>query len=234
MSGSATLGELAALTAESRSPREYLAARTAWLEAMFDCDTVYQGAAVRSRPLGAFVTGIGERGAATCEARGYWPDRHAINRRAIACGGVAMDDELLTARERRERPFYREVMRPLGLESTLVTVVTIRGEALSSVYFGWTKRTRPSTRALEAMRAALPILALGERLHAGTPVTHVGLSPRERQVLGMLVRGLTNQEIALLLGTAIGTVKNQVASLLRKTGTSNRSELAYWAASLDA
>lgn len=233
MSRLATLGELAALTAESRTANEYMAARTAWLEALFDCDTVYQGGATRSRPLSPIVTGLGEASTAACEERGYWPDRHVINRRAIARGGVAMDDEILTTRERRERPFYREVMRPLRLRSSLVTVVTMRGEALSTVYFGWTGTARPSRRALDAMRAALPILALGERLHADTPVCHVGLSPRERQVLGMLVRGLTNKEIATLLGTALGTVKNQVASLLRKTGTSNRSELAYWTASND-
>jgi len=149
-------------------------------------------------------------------------------------GGVALDEDLLTAKERQELPFYREVMTPLRLRSTLVGLVKMRGEVLSCVYLGWTSKHRPSERTHARLHATLPLLALGERVHLtqcpSLPVVS-GLSPRESEILCMLTRGLTNLEIAQLLGTAPSTVKNQVSSLFRKTGTSNRSELAFWAAS---
>jgi DNA-binding CsgD family transcriptional regulator len=231
------LGELATLSAESRDAHEYMSARAAWLKSTFDFDALYQGAAFRARPLAASVNGVGRSTMTACEAHGYWPDRHRINRRALARGGVALDDDLLTTKERQELPFYREVMRALRLRSTLIGLVTMRGEVLSCVYLGWTTKHRPSERTRARLRAALPLLALGERAHPpdrpNLPAVP-GISAREREVLSMLARGLTNLEIARLLGTAPNTVKNQVSSLLRKTGTSNRSELAFWAASYES
>ena len=48
-------------------------------------------------------------------------------------------------------------------------------------------------------------------------------------MLGQLVRGATNLEIAARLGSSPKTVKNQVASILGKTGAKNRTELVYLA-----
>lgn len=228
------LGDLAVLTTESRTAEAYLGARAAWLKATFDFDTLYQGAAFRERPLAPIVKGVGRSAVTACEAHGYWPDRHRINGRALGRGGAALDDELLTTRERQELPFYREVMAPLGLRSTLVGLVRMRGEVLSCVYFGWTTKHRPRDRTRAQFLAMLPLLALGERAHPQDRRSLPdipGLSRRETEVLSLLARGLTNFEIAQLLGTSPSTVKNQVASLLRKTETSNRSELAFWAAS---
>jgi DNA-binding NarL/FixJ family response regulator len=51
------------------------------------------------------------------------------------------------------------------------------------------------------------------------------LTPAERDVLELLRRGLTNQQIAALRGRSINTVKNQVAALMRKTGGESRRAL---------
>jgi DNA-binding NarL/FixJ family response regulator len=42
------------------------------------------------------------------------------------------------------------------------------------------------------------------------------LTPREREVLNLLARGLSNQEIADILFIEVGTVKNHVHSIFRK------------------
>ena len=52
----------------------------------------------------------------------------------------------------------------------------------------------------------------------------VALSPREREVLGFLREGLTNAEIADLLGITSHGVKKRVASLLAKLGASDRAQ----------
>ena len=52
------------------------------------------------------------------------------------------------------------------------------------------------------------------------------LTPREREVCRLMVRGLPNREIAALNGTAAGTVKLQRASVLEKLQVEAMSELA--------
>ena len=52
------------------------------------------------------------------------------------------------------------------------------------------------------------------------------LTPRERELLGYLVQGLTYAEIAATLVISEKTVSSHVSNLLRKTGTSSRVELA--------
>jgi DNA-binding NarL/FixJ family response regulator len=60
------------------------------------------------------------------------------------------------------------------------------------------------------------------------PPNQVGddLTPRERDVLEALVRGLRNEEIAHELGIAPGTVRAYVSNLLAKLGVDNRTGAA--------
>jgi DNA-binding CsgD family transcriptional regulator len=53
-----------------------------------------------------------------------------------------------------------------------------------------------------------------------------GLSPREREILGMASLGLTNAEIARRLEVTVHAVKFHLASVYRKLGVTNRTEAA--------
>lgn len=57
----------------------------------------------------------------------------------------------------------------------------------------------------------------------------VELTARERQVLGCLATGMSNQQVASTLGISIRTVAVHVSSLLRKTRSTSRTEAALWA-----
>ena len=53
-----------------------------------------------------------------------------------------------------------------------------------------------------------------------------GLTPREREILGLIEAGRTNKAIALELGCSQSTVKNHVHAVLTKLGVSRRGEAA--------
>jgi len=61
------------------------------------------------------------------------------------------------------------------------------------------------------------------------PESEVRLSARERQVLALLARGLTNKEIAAALFIAEVTARDYVSGIYRKVDAGNRAEAAAWA-----
>lgn len=62
---------------------------------------------------------------------------------------------------------------------------------------------------------------------AATPADGAGhLTPREREVLLLIERGMTNKQIAQDLGIEVRTVKNHVHNLLEKLRVSRRGEAA--------
>jgi DNA-binding NarL/FixJ family response regulator len=54
------------------------------------------------------------------------------------------------------------------------------------------------------------------------------LTPREREIAGLVCEGLSNKQIAAKLGSCESTVKHQVYSLMDKTGMGSRYELMAW------
>lgn len=60
-----------------------------------------------------------------------------------------------------------------------------------------------------------------------------GLSPRERQLVGLVAQGRRNREIAAELGITEGTVKVYLHAIFGKLGVANRTELAMRAGDKD-
>ena len=58
-----------------------------------------------------------------------------------------------------------------------------------------------------------------------------GLSDREMQILGYLLNGAQNKQIARELQMCEGTVKVHLKAILKKVGAQNRTQAALWAAS---
>ena len=56
------------------------------------------------------------------------------------------------------------------------------------------------------------------------------ITPREREVLALVAAGMANKQIAATLAVSARTVEKHIESLLRKTGTSSRTQLALAAA----
>jgi DNA-binding NarL/FixJ family response regulator len=56
------------------------------------------------------------------------------------------------------------------------------------------------------------------------PAIRAGLSPRQREVLDLMLRGLSNAQIAERLVVTVPTVKSHVRAVLRASGSVNRAE----------
>ena len=94
----------------------------------------------------------------------------------------------------------------------------------------------------EALIQSLQLILLGEKVFpttlapmlldmtaAGPQHSVRGLSPREREILQLLVTGASNKLIATRLGITEATVKVHLKTLLRKIDVNNRTQAAIWA-----
>jgi two-component system nitrate/nitrite response regulator NarL len=94
----------------------------------------------------------------------------------------------------------------------------------------------------EALVQSLQLVLMGEKVYptnlaallteAGAPVPQDslrGISPREQQILQLLLTGASNKAIGNRLGITEATVKVHLKTLLRKIDVSNRTQAAIWA-----
>jgi DNA-binding NarL/FixJ family response regulator len=63
----------------------------------------------------------------------------------------------------------------------------------------------------------------------GSPDVSIDFTPREQNILELVVEGLMNKEIARRLGTTVRNVEKYVSRLFAKTGTASRTELVRYA-----
>jgi DNA-binding NarL/FixJ family response regulator len=63
----------------------------------------------------------------------------------------------------------------------------------------------------------------------GSPDVSIDFTPREQDILELVVEGLMNKEIARRLGTTVRNVEKYVSRLFAKTGTASRTELVRYA-----
>ena len=122
--------------------------------------------------------------------------------RSLRRGGHAVPALLMTAN--RERGF-NELVREVGAQGSIM-----------------------KTGRAEELAAALRAVLRGERVvdgrHPARAVERGALTPREREVLRFVARGLTNREIARELGVTPETVKTLLARTFAKLGVRRRAE----------
>jgi len=148
----------------------------------------------------------------------YHPDVTLIDLRLPAMSGV---ETIRSIRQSHPRAKF-------------VVLTTYEGDedihqALEAGALGYLIKGMPHEALISALR----------RVHAGgrylpAPVTKIletrtpdsDLSPREREVLQLVVRGRSNREIAVDLGISEATVKTHISVILMRMGVSDRTQAA--------
>lgn len=134
--------------------------------------------------------------------------------RPIVAFGVREDDQALVY-----RCFSSGIQGVLPAEAGVEEIyVALIAAARGSVTFpAWMRATAAELRSEAQMSLPLPHL----------------LSPRERQIVGLIGARLRNREIARLLRIELSTVKNHVHNILVKLRLRRRIEIARIAGYLD-
>lgn len=141
----------------------------------------------------------------------------------VAADLLATGDELLAS-----RPWWRRLLRLLVLEAA---VVDGWGDPVPALRADLTAFERDGEHLLA--RTCRDLLrqagAPTRRGRGSTPVPPalraLGVTSREMDVLGLVADGLSNAEVARRLFVSPRTVETHVASLLAKTGTTDRGGL---------
>ena len=134
--------------------------------------------------------------------------------RVLVVGMVEPSVQVLAALRAGARGYLAMDASPGDLVAA-VRIVAAGGAVLGPHTLSWLLDRYGAVRAGEA---------------AGTPVELTALTEREREVLVLLARGLTNAEIAARLSVGETTVKTHVAHVLAKLGLRDRVQavvLAY-------
>lgn len=92
----------------------------------------------------------------------------------------------------------------------------------------------PKSASPEVMMAALQVILAGGTYVPAQGILHQGISleerrdltDRQREVLSLIARNLSNKEIAAALGMRVNTVRVHVAAILDALGVDNRVEAA--------
>jgi DNA-binding NarL/FixJ family response regulator len=149
--------------------------------------------------------------------------------------GIALEDAdaiEVTGEILKLRPRTKVIL----MQSSRDEDVTLR--AIRSGALGVVSTRAPASRLIEALRtvtqgrsyvgsAAWDVVLnrLAKTRQKDHPTGLESLSPRQRQILALIARGRTTNEIAAILGAGVGAVRSQRQEIMRKIGVKNTAEL---------
>jgi DNA-binding NarL/FixJ family response regulator len=100
-------------------------------------------------------------------------------------------------------------------------------EALRLVLVGGTYVPPQALRAIALQKPDRGASPAAPQAPTGTPLKSLGLTPRQIDVLTLLVQGKPNKLICRTLNLAEGTVKTHTAAIYRALGVMNRTQAVY-------
>jgi two-component system nitrate/nitrite response regulator NarL len=188
-------------------------------------------ALLSSEPGLVVVGDAADAGEAQRQAERLQPDVILLDNHLPGVTGVQAIPALLAACPRAKVLMLtvsddeRDLADALGAGASGYLLKTIEGDALAQAIVRSVRGDAVVTPEMTTKLVAA--LRQGARLPEPVPAHPLAeLSPREREVLAAIGRGVTNKEIAREFAIAESTVKIHVQHLFRKLGVSSRVQLA--------
>ena len=131
----------------------------------------------------------------------------------------------------------REIMSAAPETKILVLTTFATSDSISEVLAAGARGVVLKNIPREQLLSSIRRVAAGEQvlsedvkalLSEDPPIE--ALSPRQREMLNMLVRGISNREMATILGISVTVVKEHITALYGKLGAANRTEAVAVAA----
>ena len=125
----------------------------------------------------------------------------------------------------------REIMSAMPETKILVLTTFATSDSISNVLAAGARGVVLKTIPRDQLLSSINRIVAGERvlsedvkaiLSEDPPVE--ALSPRQGEILNMLGRGMSNREMAQILGISVTVVKEHISALYGKLGASNRTE----------
>ena len=125
----------------------------------------------------------------------------------------------------------REIMSAAPETKILVLTTFATSDSISSVLAAGARGVALKNIPRDQLLLAIHRIIAGEQvlsedvkmvLAEDPPVE--ALSPRQSEILNMLARGMSNREMAAILGISVTVVKEHITALYGKLGAANRSE----------
>ena len=141
--------------------------------------------------------------------------------------GVELDWTTYVARIKAIEPSIKVILVSLDEDPALIQRASENGVDAYVL-----KRAQPAD-LIYAIHQVLepdvyPVSPFGPAKGEATDVDTKGLTPREREILGLIAEGKSNAEVARALAISETTVKGHLWRLYRKIGVSNRTAAARW------
>ena len=148
--------------------------------------------------------------------------------------------DYMSKREFRSSGMYSDVYRALGIDNHCAVLIPDTSESID--FFGiernggvdFTETDRALLRmAQDHLKNARALVRANRDLSSVDvrpgALQRKGLTSREADVLYWIAEGKSNEEIAILLGLSLLTVKGYIKTIFRKIGVPNRLSAALWA-----
>jgi DNA-binding CsgD family transcriptional regulator len=196
------------------------------LRRLVPCDVVAYHEGPISQPALVFAgEPRGEMTLAIREAHRRHPPKDPLT----PVDGARKYSDYFSRREFHRLGLYQEVGRPVGVEDMIRLWLDPRGAGNARLEFD-----RPDWGFRERDRTVLDLLlphlkqfrrsAAARRWVSTSPPDAVGqLTPREREILGLVAEGRTNAEVAGLLWISPGTVRKHLENAYDKLGAHTRT-----------
>lgn len=227
-------GDLLDLTASATCPVALRASVAAVIHSLIDCDSVGIHTSTPGHLFQSTQTGF-SREPFTHNGWRYLLEHPREATAIAATRGFIRVSELLDASTMDRLACYREFFGLNGLNRAVSRCWLVNEHLFIVNACRRGADFRP--REIHMLESIFPQLAVSVRMcevlaretdaKLSSMCDGYRLSPRQREIAQLIIRGMRNTEIGVLTGLKPNTVRNYIADLYRRTHVSNRSELTF-------